>query len=265
MRRTFFLLGIFLSMLFSISASAPDFDNKTILEELKLSAISQIELHQALFNTNKDSTITDKELTPAWFDKAAYREFKKLVKKKEWKIKELANNYDVNQLSEALSIYLAAARIVVAEVQEKINTDSDGSPNPKQFYPAVFGRLTAEEFQTRTGIELKQTTTGNGMGPRNKTYNTPDSWEKMAFNKFETNYINRAIGFGETVTESGKNFYRFMYPLEIKKSCLSCHGAPKGSKDISGHVREGYKIHDVRGGISVKITMNELLVRTANK
>ncbi|KAA3618445.1 MAG: DUF3365 domain-containing protein [Calditrichaeota bacterium] len=259
MRRAFFFIGIIAFTFISISALSKK-DNKALLEELKSSAMSQIENHQTLFNTNKDGSVTDKGISPAWFGKASYKQFKTMSKGMEWKVKHLSNNYEVGQLGEALSIYLAAARIVVARSQKKINTDSDGTANPKHFYPAVFGRLTAQEFQKRTGIDIKQTTTGKGMGARNKQYNSPDSWEKMALQKFESNDLSRAIGFGENVTESGENYYRFMYPLEIKKACLSCHGAPRGSKDISGHVREGYELHDVRGGISVKITTSEFLV-----
>jgi len=259
MRRTFFLLGLISFVFISISATSKR-DNKTLLEELKSSAILQIEQHQTLFNSNKDGSSTDKKLNSKWFGKASYKQFKTMSKGKEWKIKELAGSNNVEQLGEALSIYLAAARIVVARVQKKINTDNDGTANPKNFYPAIFGRLTADEFRKRTGINIKQTTTGKGMGARNKTYNNPDSWEKKALNKFESNDLSRAIGFGESVTEGGKNYYRFMYPLEIKKACLSCHGAPRGSKDVSGYIKEGYKLHEVRGGISVQITMNEYFV-----
>ncbi len=255
MRRIFFIIGISIFILISISASNRK-DNKLLLDELKLSAISQIEQQQTLFNTNKDGSVSDKGLNPAWFSKASYKEFKTLSKGVEWKVMDLSNNYDLEQLGEALSIYLAATRIVLASSQDKINTDADGTANPKHFYPAVLGRLIAAEFQKRTGIEIKQTTTGKGRGPRNKEYNTPDSWEKMALNKFETKGLSRTIGFGENTTEGGKNFYRFMYPLEIKKACLSCHGSPRGSKDVSGHLREGYELHEVRGGISVKIVQN---------
>jgi Protein of unknown function (DUF3365) len=252
MKRIIFSFLIITTLFITLFATGKR-DNKSLLDELKASAITQIAQNQTLFNTNKDGSVTEKGLTPEWFGKASYKQFKTMAKGTTWKVRDLTENYDVRQLGEALSIYLAAARIIIARSQSKINTDADGTKNPKNFYPAVFGRLTAAEFQKRTGIDIKQTTTGKGMGPRNKKYNTADSWEKMALNKFETLESTRAFGFGENVTESGKNYYRFMYPLEIKNTCLSCHGNPRGSKDISGYKREGYEIHDLRGGISVKI------------
>lgn len=44
-----------------------------------------------------------------------------------------------------------------------------------------------------------------------------------------------------------------MVPLQITKGCLGCHGDPVGEKDISGHVKEGYKEGHVRGAISVMV------------
>ena len=53
--------------------------------------------------------------------------------------------------------------------------------------------------------------------------------------------------------EKGKKHMRFMQPIYIKKACLKCHGVPKGEMDISGRVKEGYKLGEIRGAISVKM------------
>jgi hypothetical protein len=48
-----------------------------------------------------------------------------------------------------------------------------------------------------------------------------------------------------------------MVPLFIEKSCLPCHGEPAGEKDITGKVKEGYKLGELRGDISVTVPVTE--------
>ena len=52
--------------------------------------------------------------------------------------------------------------------------------------------------------------------------------------------------------ENGKSV-RVLLPLFYEKACLSCHGQPKGERDITGYPREGGKEGDLGGAISVKI------------
>ncbi|MCP5062483.1 MAG: DUF3365 domain-containing protein [Ignavibacteriae bacterium] len=113
--------------------------------------------------------------------------------------------------------------------------------------------MASDEFKKRTGIKIKQTTSGKGYGARNSKYNKPDTWEAKALKKIESAGWKRNKGYGEEVKAGGGNHYRYVMPLYIKKSCLGCHGDPKGEKDISGHLKEGYKLNDVRGAISIKI------------
>lgn len=65
--------------------------------------------------------------------------------------------------------------------------------------------------------------------------NAPDEFETEALKAFE-------IGIGEMFTreqEHGSTYFRYMVPLIVEQSCLECHA------------RQGYRIGDVRGGISV--------------
>jgi signal transduction histidine kinase len=74
--------------------------------------------------------------------------------------------------------------------------------------------------------------------------NTPDAWEKVALEGFErgdvekTGYANR----------NGSVFYRLMRPIYVEKSCLQCHGV------------HGYKVGEVRGGISVDVPFSATLI-----
>lgn len=169
---------------------------------------------------------------------------------------------------------ILCARVVLARNLDIINTPGAkiGQPVPegatrstKGIYPALFGRLMADEFVIRTGISVKQTTLGKGrLGPRN-FYNTPDAWEKAVLEKFNSRSYPKGVGFGEfTPLEGGQKLaYRYILPLYIEKACLQCHGDPANSPtrdghDISGHQMEGYKEGEVRGGISVTIPVTEL-------
>lgn len=72
--------------------------------------------------------------------------------------------------------------------------------------------------------------------------NGPDEWEKEALLGFEA-------GRAETVqiTDlSGKKVFRLMRPLFFETVCLDCHG------------QQGYRVGDVRGGISVTLPYDEI-------
>lgn len=65
--------------------------------------------------------------------------------------------------------------------------------------------------------------------------NVPDEWERQALIAFEKGEPSRL-----ELTGSDKDAaFRFMAPLPITQACLPCH------------VQQGYKLGDIRGGISV--------------
>lgn len=72
--------------------------------------------------------------------------------------------------------------------------------------------------------------------------NAPDEFERaalMSFERGEKEVIAKEKSNGSTV-------YRYMAPLFIEAPCLSCHAD------------QGYKVGDVRGGISVKFNIDEV-------
>ncbi|MEI8031679.1 MAG: diguanylate cyclase [Comamonadaceae bacterium] len=67
--------------------------------------------------------------------------------------------------------------------------------------------------------------------------NTPDEWERRALESFER-------GEKEVVSIDpidGEMYFRFMRPLIAEKECLPCHE------------KQGYKVGEIRGGISVSL------------
>ena len=67
--------------------------------------------------------------------------------------------------------------------------------------------------------------------------NAADPWETRALRLFEQG-VEEVSGLGEI---DGKTYLRLMRPLTTEKVCLKCHE------------KQGYKLGDVRGGISVSI------------
>lgn len=80
--------------------------------------------------------------------------------------------------------------------------------------------------------------------------NQPDKFEREALNFFEKN--NNQSYYSRFGTDNGAvNRFNFMGKLNVKKECMSCHAY------------QGYKIGDIRGGISVSLPTNNFNVATS--
>jgi signal transduction histidine kinase len=97
--------------------------------------------------------------------------------------------------------------------------------------PAYMTRLIGELAKLDGGMVFHLTS----LNPINPA-NTPDPWERDALLSFDQGVQERS-GFEE---DAGNGLvHRYMAPLVVAKACLQCHAA------------QGYKLGDVRGGISV--------------
>ena len=145
----------------------------------------------------------------------------------------------------ALPILVETEKQVVAEAQGVINIPGIGF---KGFIPATFATSTANRFRSHTGIYLRQTMTA----PRNPR-NQPAEYEIEMLKKFaEQGTGSKGQGPVSELSEDKKTV-RVMLPLYYNKTCLPCHGEPKGERDVSGFLREGAKEGDLGGAISVKM------------
>ncbi len=70
--------------------------------------------------------------------------------------------------------------------------------------------------------------------------NIADDFEKRSLQQFEAGQKETS----ELVRDNEKQYFRFMAPLYVEHSCLACHGF------------QGYKVGDVRGGISLTLPMS---------
>jgi hypothetical protein len=120
----------------------------------------------------------------------------------------------------------------------------------KGLIPATFGTETAARFQAWSGVYMKQTAPpGLLRNPKNK----PDEYEAGVLQKLQdASFKGDDKTFSETV---GGKSVRVLLPLFYSKQCLSCHGEPKGERDISGYPREGGREGELGGAISVKIDL----------
>jgi PAS domain S-box-containing protein len=72
--------------------------------------------------------------------------------------------------------------------------------------------------------------------------NQPDDWERQALNRL-------AAGAAETSEVrdlDGRRYLRLMRPLTVEQECLQCHAG------------QGYKVGDIRGGVSLAVPMAPL-------
>ena len=88
--------------------------------------------------------------------------------------------------------------------------------------------------------------------PRNPD-NTPDVYEQSALSSFERSPSLKKVY--KQIKINNQYHLRYLVPLKIEKSCLLCHGDPKGEIDVTGYEMEGYKLGEVRGAISLTIPL----------
>ena len=78
--------------------------------------------------------------------------------------------------------------------------------------------------------------------------NQADDWESESLRLFETGVKERLSYFEAGVVAQASNasspVYRYMAPLRVNAACMACHA------------KQGYKVGDIRGGISVTMEAN---------
>jgi cytochrome c553 len=102
-------------------------------------------------------------------------------------------------------------------------------------------------YMTRQSHELALQTTGvrghitslNCIRPANE----PDPWERKALQAFQ----NGSKEQSDVVEMEGQPYVRLMRPLKTESECIKCHGA------------QGYKVGEIRGGISVSVPLAPFL------
>jgi hypothetical protein len=123
----------------------------------------------------------------------------------------------------------------------------------KGFIPAVFARLVNEAFARRTGAEATVKVTAPRDLVRNRKA-LPDAFEASVIrDKFLAPGWKRGQAYRAVVDGPKGPEFRMLVPEYYTTSCLTCHGSPKGSLDITGYPREGAGAGDLGGVISITL------------
>lgn len=193
--------------------------------------------HQLAIN-NPD--LVDKGFTPEIFEKEIAQRYLEIAK------------VDLSQAPKTpqeklVHALLQAGKDVVADHQPAINRPGIAYKN---FIPAVWARKTGEKFEKATGVRLKLTSA-------NYRYqgNKPDDFEAEVLKLFEDKEYPKGKGYSRTMMQDGKPVLRVIVPEYAGKACLSCHGEPKGQRDIAGSGKEGWKEGDLAGAISLTMSV----------
>jgi diguanylate cyclase (GGDEF)-like protein/PAS domain S-box-containing protein len=104
--------------------------------------------------------------------------------------------------------------------------------------PAFMTRQIAEIAEQADGVRFHITSL-NPIRPANAA----DAWESNALRLFEQGRTEVL----ELVVEERGPQHRYMAPLAVKQACLKCHA------------EQGYKLGDIRGGISVTMPAGDML------
>lgn len=161
-------------------------------------------------------------------------------------LRNLSGSHVPDQAKTLVKELAGVSRQVVADAQAEINRTG----GTREFIPAVFGDRVASRYTARTGVRIKQT----ALVPRNPA-NAPDSTEQSALKLFADPNYPQEKPISETTAKSG--MLRLMFPLYTTRRCLDCHGEPKGTLDRTGFPREGLKLGQNAGAISVMIPMTK--------
>jgi hypothetical protein len=149
-----------------------------------------------------------------------------------------------------LQAELEAIAEVMDQAQALIN---DPTRDFKRFLPAVFAYRVADLFRIKVGNHAYLKLTAPEEVIRNRA-NLPDAWESQIIKaKFQSPGWEKDRFVAEEADLNGRKAYRLLIPEYYEKSCLTCHGEPKGAMDMTGWKREGGKLGDVGGAISAAI------------
>jgi hypothetical protein len=145
--------------------------------------------------------------------------------------------------SRLLLTMLESQKEVMDGAQPMINKQGVGF---KAFLPAVFARRTGATFYKKTGIQVKLTSVAYRYDG-----NKPDDFEQEVLQVFADPKTPKGQVVSRTSMVNGKPALRVMKPEYAAASCLSCHGNPKGERDVTGMRKEGWNEGDLAGAISL--------------
>ena len=150
-----------------------------------------------------------------------------------------------------INAQLSAMEEIIDENQALINQEGVGF---KGFVPAVFAQLSNERFSEKMDQIAEIKVTAPIQFVRNRKAR-PDKWELSTIeDRFLAEEWQRGELYSELTTDNNNaSVFRVMVPEYYGKACLACHGSPVGELDVTGYPKEGGKLDDLGGAISVTL------------
>lgn len=168
-----------------------------------------------------------------------------------WELQEQRKRalLELREKSAVIAQELLATRAFIAASQDRINKDSKGNFEFKHMNPARVVREISHIFNEVTKYRIKQTRLNARIAE-----NSPDDYERRQLERFAgDSTLNEVWGVDRV---NGERVFRYMIPLYMKEDCLQCHGEPKGERDIAGYRKEGYRLGELAGAISIIAPMD---------
>ncbi len=148
-----------------------------------------------------------------------------------------------------LSKQMEAAWYFVEVNQDLINETEKGDYEFKGLHCAIVGKSIGAIFSKKNDLVHTHYT---NLETRNPT-DAPDAFEREALLAFQAN--SNLVEYYGVEEQNGQKVFRFLSKLTVKESCLECHGGPPGLIDKTGYPREGWKVGQMGGAISMVIDM----------
>jgi Protein of unknown function (DUF3365) len=238
------ILGLFLSLGTAGPGSAADDQDIDIalnLAQFLRSARTVISSNQDLINNPE---IGDKGLDGETVVTAAMEKYQE------------ATGTDPQSLDPASlegRLHQAQMDAVISVMEENRATINKQGLGFKGFVPAVFARLVNENFRMNVGQIADVKVTAPPELVRNRKA-LPDDWESEIIESqlMKPDWPKDRIYTAE-VPKNGREAFRILIPEYYSEGCLSCHGEPEGEIDVTGYPKEGGKLGDLGGVISIAL------------
>lgn len=160
------------------------------------------------------------------------------------------------QQARALSANMESVWEFMNKNQDKINYDSAGNFEFKGLQCSIAGRSVGAFFSRDTNYAVHYVSDT----PRNRA-DEPDAFEQESIELFRADpNLTERYAYEE---REGRRVFRYVEPMVLEASCLSCHGEPAGEIDLSGYPREGFSEGHVYGALSLEIP-TEVFQRAAS-
>ncbi len=173
-------------------------------------------------------------------------------------VNEQANEAFTDKLRQITGMALTV-RDWSAEHQKIYRSDeqSEGGKRDIASVPVVQAWQITQDYANSMNIEFRTPS----LSPRNPD-NMAVGFEREALLAFQSDHSLKEFVKREEES-NGQEYVHFAVPVYLGKSCLECHGFPKGELDPFGFAKEGMSEGDLRAAFVLKANAATLLANEA--